>query len=199
MEQCIYQPYVFIATALVITLVSYYIWPLRDQTRYTKVQEGTAHFEVRHVIYFMAIMLGGILVISAGILLLDYDFFLWDSPCITTAYFHFGFAFGGLLFVVHSVALYVRCRHPGTPIARPPHAVICSIGILVVITGMVVLIVKMDSSNNTWVRFSFRICLVASIATMLFVLLYRLTACFKYGKNFSKSLYTDTSCPMCKR
>jgi uncharacterized membrane protein len=188
---CVGLPYIFILTVLAITFMSYLVWRVDMKSKDKHTNKIQPKCEVRHVIYFMGIILGGLFILSAWILNSDTSSFY--NVCVEKFYIHFGFSFGGLLLLTHSIALYVRCRNPSTPIAKPAQVIICSIGILVVTTGLVMVIVNTFSKAHTlsWI-------LILATLTMLVVLLYRLHAFCKYGKKFETSLFTKAACPMCR-
>jgi hypothetical protein len=189
--------YFFLVLVVAVTVVSYCCFPLNTRPN-VKVQQvrQDPRMELRHWIYFMAILLGGFLILSASMLQVQ-EFLLFSDLGATQAYHHFGFVFGGLFVVTHSVMLISRCRHPCQPLAQPVHAGICSVGICFVSVFLIAVVIH--TARNAPTQRMFIGSVVAAIVTMLLVLLYRLGALCHYGrKNFEKSLYTLNACPVCR-
>jgi hypothetical protein len=199
---CLFVPYFFIGLLVAVTILSYWFWPLSNNSlrSYNVVGDKGEGLQARHVIYFTAILLGGLLILSAWFLHTNEEFELKEGDrCFTDSYIHFGFVLGGLLMVTHIIMLIIRCRHPQNPLARPVHAGICSVFIFFMSMFLLAVVISTAYRQKIDQAWDFITCVVTAIVTMLLVLLYRLHAICFYGRDeFYKSLTTAKSCPMCR-
>jgi hypothetical protein len=182
--------YFFIFVVVVLTVWSYQTWPL-DLNNTNKTKLGILRDPVRQVIYFMAILLGVLFIWSASVLHSKKNKIELNS-CVTLGYIHFGYVFGGLLVMTHSVLLVFRYRSPQTPLARPIHVGFCSVGIVVVTLCLITVMVHTSGDNSGL----FKLLGTAAVVTMCLVLLYRAHVLYLTGKNgFGQSLFTYSVCP----